>query len=279
MTLDAVLELSQRERYGQFYSEARRAFSALRFDINYRKRRLHEVLRDLRIETERQLVLDVGFGSGDLLASFPVSCHLVGVDVSSSAVEGARRDARFQRFAAAEFHDVPEDRPDAMPEFAADIVISSHTLEHAVDDRAQLLALLRRLRPGGVLAVFVPIEEPDYILFHLRNYSLQSITERVAQAGFELLHSEGNLYVNGHIWKWLTIPSRRRWPGLRHVADALRVGTLGALPYVWLRRLDRVLFLLGAGARQALVVARRPEAAEDGAGSSTDESAPQPLRS
>jgi len=150
-----------------------------------------------------------------------------------------------------------------MPELSADIVLSSHVLEHAVDDRALLLAMLRRLRPGGVLAVFVPIEEPDYILFHLRNYSLQSITERVAQAGFELLHSEGNLYVNGHIWKWLTIPSRRRWPGLRHVADALRVGTLGAVPYPWLRRLDRLLFLLGAGARQALVVARRPERAED----------------
>ncbi len=76
MTVDAVLELSQRERYGQFYNEARRAFSGLRFDINYRKRRLHEVLRSLRIETEQQLVLDVGFGSGDLLSSFPPSCRL-----------------------------------------------------------------------------------------------------------------------------------------------------------------------------------------------------------
>ena len=263
MTVEARLELSQRERYGQFYNEARRAFSGLRFDINYRKRRLHEVLRSLRIETERQTVLDVGFGSGDLLASFPSSCRVVGVDVSASAVRGAQRDPRFQRFAAAEFHDVPEHRPDAMPQLTADIVLSSHVLEHAVDDRAQLLALLQRLRPGGVLAVFVPIEEPDYILFHLRNYSLQSITERVAQAGFEVLHSEGNLYVNGHVWKWLTIPSRRRWPGLRHVADALRVGTLGAVPYAWLRRLDRLLFLLGAGARQALVVARRREPAED----------------
>jgi SAM-dependent methyltransferase len=263
MTVEARLELSQRERYGQFYSEARRAFSALRFDINYRKRRLHEVFRSLRIETERQLVLDVGFGSGDLLSSFPSSCRVVGVDVSCSAVRGAQRDPRFQRFAGAQFHDVPEHRPDAMPKLAADIVLSSHVLEHAQDDRELLLAMRRRLRPGGVLAVFVPIEEPDYILFHLRNYSLQSITERIAQAGFEVLHSEGNLYVNGHVWKWLTIPSRRRWPGLRHVADALRVCTLGAVPYAGLRRLDRLLFLLGAGARQALVVARRPEAAED----------------
>jgi len=146
-----------------------------------------------------------------------------------------------------------------MPAIQADIALSSHVLEHAPDDRALLRALRRRLRPGGVLVLFVPIEEPDYILFHRRNYSLQSISERVEHAGFELLHTEGNLFVNGHVWKLLTVPSRRRWPGLRHVADGLRMVTLGAIPYGWLKRLDRLLFLLGAGPRQALVIARRHE--------------------
>jgi hypothetical protein len=79
------------------------------------------------------------------------------------------------------------------------------------------------------------------------------------------LHTEGNLFVNGHVWKLLTVPSRRRWPVLRHVADGLRMGTLGAIPYGWLKRLDRLLFLLGAGPRQALVIARRRETIGAGA--------------
>ena len=106
--------------------------------------------------------------------------------------------------------------------------------------------------------VFVPIEEPDYILFHRRNYSLQSIAGCVARAGLEPLTVEGSMYVNGHVWKLLTIPSRRKWPVVRHLADGLRMATLGALPYRSVRRLDRVLSSLGAGARQALVIARRP---------------------
>lgn len=252
-----LLELSQQERYGAFYTRARRALSGLRFDVRYRQRRLHEVLSELSIDTEGKVVLDVGFGAGELLASFPESCRLVGVDVAESAVEAARRDARFARYAAADFHVVAEDDPRALPAVEADIVISSHMIEHARDDKALLRALRRRLRTGGVLALFVPIEEPDYILFHRRSYSLQSIAERVELAGFDLLRCEGSMYVNGHVWKWLTIPSRRRWPGVRHVADGVRVVTLGALPYTWLARVDRLLFACGVGARQALVIATK----------------------
>jgi SAM-dependent methyltransferase len=252
------LELSQVARYGAFYTEARRALARLRFDINYRRRRLHEVLRELGVPTLEQLVLDVGFGSGELLLSFPQSCRLVGVDVSASAVVAAERDPRFATFRAADFFCVPEAQPEAMPDLAADLALSSHVLEHAVDDLAMLAAIRTRLRPGGVLALFVPIEEPDYILFHRRNYSLQSIAERVQQAGFELLFCEGSMYVNGHVWKLLTIPSRRRWPALGQFVDVLRNASLGAIPYPWLKRLDGALFRLGVGARQGLVVARRP---------------------
>jgi SAM-dependent methyltransferase len=258
MPSEAVLQLSQRERYADFYTAGRRLLARFRFDIDYRRRRLHEVLAALSVPTGDQLVLDVGFGSGELLSSFPTSCRLIGVDVSTSAVQAARRDPRFADFRQASFFDVPEDDTDALPDVQADLVLSSHVLEHAPDDRRLLGALLERTRPGGVLALFVPLEEPDYILFHRRNYSLQSITERVQQAGFEPLLSEGSMYVNGHVWKWLTIPSRRQWPGVRHLADALRVGTLGAIPYPVLRRLDHALFCLGLDARQALVIARRP---------------------
>jgi hypothetical protein len=143
----------------------------------------------------------------------------------------------------------------------ADIILSSHLLEHVPDDALLLSALFDRLAPGGTLAVFVPIEEPDYILFHRRNYSLQSIAERVERAGFRLRRVEGSMYVNGHVWKLLTIPSRRRWPVCGPLVDAARMATLGALPPAALERLDRCLYRMGVGARQALVVAERaPEA-------------------
>jgi 2-polyprenyl-3-methyl-5-hydroxy-6-metoxy-1,4-benzoquinol methylase len=259
----STLLLSQTHRYGSFYSELARRLNRSRFDVSYRCRRLQAALAELEVSVEGRRVMDVGFGAGDLLASFPASCHLLGVDVSASAVDGARRDPRFRRYAAARFFTVPEAHPERLPEERAEIIVTSHVLEHVPNDALLLSALFDRLAPGGTLVVFVPIEEPDYIMFHRRNYSLQSIAERVEQAGFTLRRVEGSMYVNGHVWKLLTIPSRRRWPVCGPLVDALRMATLGALPHAALERLDRCLYHLGFGARQALVIAQR----RDGAGS------------
>lgn len=257
MTTSTLL-LSQSRRYGQFYSALTRRLSGLRFDVSYRRRRLQAALAEVGVSVEGGRVLDVGFGAGDLLLSFPPSCRLMGVDVSSSAVEGARNDRRFRRYAEASFFSAPERHPEQLPAVQADIVVTSHLLEHVPDDALLLSALFERLLPGGTLAVFVPIEEPDYIMFHRRNYSLQSIAERVERAGFALRRVEGSMYVNGHVWKLLTIPSRRRWPVCGTLVDGLRMATLGALPPAALDRLDRCLYHLGFGARQALVIAQRP---------------------
>ena len=249
---------SQGARYAQFYEGGRALRSLLRFDIRYRVRRLHEVLASRGIPVHGQRVFDVGFGWGDLLASFPPSCAITGADISSSAVQAARRDSRFAPYERARFVCVGEDAYDALPSGPFDLVISSHTLEHVADDEAMLRALRARLRRRGTLAVFVPIEEPDYNLLHRRAYSLQSIAERVERAGFELVHVEGSMYVNGGIWKLVTIPSRRRWPVVRYLASGTRLGTLSLVPYPILKACDRALFRLGFGARQALVIARRP---------------------
>lgn len=257
MSSTPAIPRSQIERYGSFYSPLRRASAILRFDVRYRCRRTHEVLAALGVSLRGARVLDVGFGGGELLASFPRDCHVVGAEIAASAVECARRDPRFGEFASARFAQVSEDRPDDLPEGPFDVVVSAHTLEHVPDDRASLAAMVSRLRRGGVLVVFVPVEEADYIRFHLRTYSLQTIHERVRGCGLEVLHVEGSMHVNGHVWKLLTIPSRRAWPVLGPAADALRLATLSMLPYRAVRVADAALDRLGVGVRQALVVARK----------------------
>lgn len=255
------LQLSQLGRYRDFYSGLVAQGNRLRFDVRYRCQRLPQVLRELGVPLAGQRVLDIGFATGDLLATFPRSCSIWGVDVSPSAVENAEHSPILQGFAQRRFTVISESQSCALPNSEFDVILSSHTLEHVPDDAKVLRAAYDRLVPGGTLAVFVPLEEPDYILFHLRNYSLQSITERVRSAGFDIVHAEGSMYVNGHLWKILTIPSRRNWPILKHVVDALRMITLGIFPYPVLRLFDRVLFHLGVDARQALVIAQKPHAA------------------
>jgi SAM-dependent methyltransferase len=216
------------------------------------------VFAELGITVIDSSVLDYGFGGGDILASFPTSCRVTGVDISTSAVAAARTDRRFSSFASSTFAAIPENDFESILPGPYDIVVSSHVLEHVHDDTKLLKTLFQRLRPGGTLAIYVPIEEADYISFHVSNYSVQSIATTVRNCGFELCHVEGSLQINGHLWKLLTIPSRRRWPVLGPTVDALRQATLSAIPYRLVRFLDRSLHLLGFGARQALVIARRP---------------------
>ncbi len=248
---------SQDRRYTDFYLRRRGLRRLLRFDVRYRCRRLQEALRELEIPVEGLRVLDYGFGGGDLLASFPHSCRLNGVDISASAVAAAEADAQFREYADAHFEFVACDEPEGVTRGPFDLVMTSHVLEHVPDDERVLSELRKRLVPGGHLAVFVPIEEPDYIPFHVRNYSLQSIATKVQCAGFELRHVEGSMQINGHLWKLVTIPSRRSWPIVGPLVDTLRLGTLSALPYRGIRFFDGCLHYLGFGPRQALVIARR----------------------
>jgi 2-polyprenyl-3-methyl-5-hydroxy-6-metoxy-1,4-benzoquinol methylase len=248
---------TQKDRYKSFYSGFRTLRWFFRYDVKYRSRRLHEVFRKLKIETEGKRVLDFGFGAGHLLASFPKSCSVTGVDVSESAIENAKKDERFSQYRETRFCLVPEDDPEALPKGPFDIIVTSHALEHIYREEEVLASMHDRLVPDGIIAVYVPIEEPDYIRFHVRNYSLQSITSRVVNAGFTRLITEGSLYVNGHIWKLITIPSRRQWPVLGTIVDAVRLCVLSSLTYWGVRFFDALLSGLGFGARQALVIGKK----------------------
>ncbi len=255
-----MLEKNQINRYKDFYSNYRKLRWFFRFDVRYRCRRIHEVLREMGIKTEGKRVLDFGFGAGDLLRSFPESCSITGVDVSESAVASAQKDERFKNFSNKNFIVVPENDPNALPEGPFDIIITSHALEHVYQEKEVLETMKKRLVPGGILAVYVPIEEPDYIMFHIRNYSLQSITLNIANAAFQVERTEGSMYINGHIWKIITIPSHRAWPVIGTAVNVLRLATLSLIPYHGVKLLDSLLYRLGFGARQALVIAKKPVA-------------------
>jgi SAM-dependent methyltransferase len=257
MRLESALT-SQTARYERFYEGWRRLEGILRFDVRYRCRRMREVLEALDVPMRDRRVLDVGFGWGHMLLTFPTCCRISGADISPSAVATATHDRRFKRYADARFHVVREDVVTDLPEGPFDVIVCSHVLEHVPDDETLLRSLRDRLAPGGVLVVFVPIEPPDYNLVHLRAYSLQSISERVMRGGFDLLHSEGSMYVEGHVWRLVTIPERREWPVIGLAMSGIRLGLFSLVPYPVLRRMDRTLFRLGLTACQALVVARRP---------------------
>jgi SAM-dependent methyltransferase len=73
---------------------------------------------------------------------------------------------------------------------SADAIVSSNVLEHVVDDEACLSAMWTLLRPGGVLALYVPARPELYGEFdrevgHQRRYRRSELREKVERARFE----------------------------------------------------------------------------------------------
>ena len=104
----------------------------------------------------------------------------------------------------------------------------------------------------------MPIEAPGYNPDHVRTYCGKCIVNLVRSCGLELLFTETSLHVTGHVWKLLTLPSRRRWPLLGPAVDALRLVLLSMVPYRSIRRVDTAMGRIGLEGRQAFVVAARP---------------------
>lgn len=144
--------------------------------------------------------LDVGCGEGSLLdvvaAEFGSSWQITGFEISRT--RGERAESRGHRVLVSEDGQVP------LPEASADVVASTHVVEHVPDDAAYVAELARLARPGGVVYLETPLKlkgawyfrrnpEAGWVLdpTHVREYRTASeVHALLEKAGLELLSEE-----------------------------------------------------------------------------------------
>ncbi len=135
-------------------------------------------------------ILDIGCGSGDLLAAlarhFPEAA-LAGIDLSESGIIETARKIPRARLMQFDFS-VPGEAPGDLRGWASHAVCSE-VLEH-VDDPATVLAgAAQCLKPGGRLVVTVPggpMSAFDAHLGHRRHYTKTDIRALLEQAGLRV---------------------------------------------------------------------------------------------
>ena len=228
----------------------------------------HEGLEELRVRETLQsiplhpgaTILDYGCGRGAwvrlLHAVFP-QARLVGIEISPTAVERARRDHPGDEFLVFDGGEAP------LEDASCDLVFSYHVLEHVRDLRESVADMARLVRPGGYVCAILPcanrgsIEEIATRLVrdgveisatgerrffhedpgHLRRLTTEDLTERFREQGCELA---GARYLR---W-WAALAYLASQPGILRRTFAPRRGrNLGAA------------VLLGAGRTGLMFVA------------------------
>jgi SAM-dependent methyltransferase len=135
-------------------------------------------------------LLEVGCGTGYVLSAIRASrpdLDVVGAEFFPDGLHLARR----------RLEGVPLVQADARSlgiEEAFDVVGAFDVLEHIDRDDEALQAMLTALRPGGGLVVTVPQHrwlwsEADEFAGHARRYTRRELTQRMRDAGFEVLRT------------------------------------------------------------------------------------------
>jgi SAM-dependent methyltransferase len=204
------------------------------------------------------LLLDVGAGTGQLVAELGKSCRAVGVEWHPEALAyGAGKQVRLVRGTI-------ERLPIA--DGCAAVVTALDVIEHVDDDAAALAELVRVTRPGGIVIVLVPAfamlwGEWDVALGHRRRYTRPTLLRLVRGAGLEVRHC---VYVNTAAFAPVLV--------YRLLREHLGVGRSrrleDALPPAPLNRLLHRCFVVPATWRwfsppfgvSVLCIARRPSA-------------------
>src|SRR5262245_15909915 len=131
-------------------------------------------------------VLDVGCGTGGLLAALREPWRPCGTDVSRAALAHSRR-----RGLDALVNAAAERLPFRPHSFA--LVSALDVIEHAEDDRAVLAEMRAVLADGGALVVSVPAlpalwSAHDEVLGHRRRYTRRTLQRALEDAGFAVVH-------------------------------------------------------------------------------------------
>jgi len=252
----AILNEQRRRYEGGFYRRHRWRW-LFRDDCRYRWHRLRDILQQIGFATRQRTVLEIGFGSGDLLLRFPTSCRLMGLELSRAAVEAVQADPRLASYREHWLDTVGPDGSLPAPPWSADLLLCSHVLEHVPDDRRLLQQACSLVRPGGLLALFVPLETPGFDPKHVRCYTTASFADLVQSAGLELLHVESNYRICCGPARWADHPARHGWPVLKWI-EAVRNVALTLIPHATTLAIEEVLLQGGVPATQVMAIAERP---------------------
>ncbi len=139
-------------------------------------------------KVKEKKVLDIGFGTGDILLSLARDgADCFGVEIVQPPIENLKN------FSPYNFH-LSKREGDYLPfkNGFFDIVICSHVLEHLKDDKKELGEISRVLKKNGLVVLGVPGEGIGHHFLHYREYTVDNLLKIIESWQIIILKKYGS---------------------------------------------------------------------------------------
>jgi len=178
---DDLLDINL-SHYERLYEDP---FERYSFEVRS-KTQIFESLQSQTKETLRgKKVLDIGFGSGDiLLMASGKGAECYGVEIVEAAMTKLKKI-----YPAAHIFKSRASLLPLKPDFF-DIIVCSHVLEHENNEKEALREMVRVLKPSGKIFLGVPAEAVGETELHARLYDLVAIKGLADTFGLEIIRSQ-----------------------------------------------------------------------------------------
>lgn len=201
--------------FGDYYSKPSWWFR-WRYDTQIKRKTLLSLIKTQKKDWSGKVIFELGFGSGNIIFSFPIDCEIYGLELSSSAISRASEQAIRMGYKKYCFFENNGNHNYPLKSDSVDLAIASHVLEHVHDDVLHISNLCRILKKGGMLAILIPINERFHDPNHLNKYTVKSLKTLCENCGFRFIYGFENellfyfvekLYQRYQNKKWALVPN------------------------------------------------------------------------
>lgn len=229
-----------KQNYENLYS--RKLGFGFAFGVQQKKKTIKHLLKELKIDLKNKKVLDIGFGSGDMLFIFDNSCELYGVEISENAVKRCSIKARMLKYKH-DFRvlDLSTKLPPWKEKF--DVIICSHVLEHIPNDKEVIKYIAEHLNNSGIAIIAIPInekknsqEENNKNELHYREYTPREFNDELNKQKLEVV--SGGIIENNSIDPFFN--SIRRKGKVFLVMSRILGATFSIMPFSILSFIDSI---------------------------------------
>ena len=236
------------EMYDDYYQKPDWWFK-FRYDTQVKRKTCLHLLRVAGRGLSGQRVLEIGFGSGAVLFSFQDNCEIYGLEISTSAIEHARRKAGDVGYKKFEFQAISGDLL-PYPDDFFDVLIASHVVEHLENDVLMLNEIARVLKADGVAVVLIPVNENYEDPNHLHRYTSVEFIELANSLGLRVLVKLENELLFHLVEKFYFEGYNRRWKYFGAAIAALFNFPTSILPFWVYRLIESGMMAMGWKPRQ-----------------------------